>query len=569
MTLARAPLSNHASNHERQEESPVMTATKNRSTRRSVTLWVAFAAALVLLGTPITAHAADYFVVGRAYSAAPLAPGEPVPTSPLSGATADQVIGDNLIASVPRNLVRVRVLSAADGQEFASYITRQDGGYLASFSAPAGGASVRFVVEELATSKQLLYSEPNTVTAPVSIRYLLLDEVPSEVDGGRDFAPPAPPPAMYTAIFTRVGKIELATEVGGVTQHLIDPATGLANVPASVASELAIPQYEDAPFGGNLYVFGAFSQDLYSIPGVCYKIRIYPDPNDHTVWDYMDDELVKTRYTVDFTIGTVDTERVSLGPKTVGATTGCYELTPIAASNNVFWSFPDLVALWRTAGLDGDFELEFEFHGLPIPADFALIPDFSDVTLRLDNVAPVAVIQPLQAGDFDTPRVYTPGPVPPSSDLLPALLGGFPVDYGGAGDPTCLIFSLQPAAPPKFLAFRLTASHTNSFLRYWSFFFQRNDTQNAVVFGKRYDGVTNSMVDLPGVLVSSAQTSTAGFADRYLYLDSAHLQPSGTPVSSCAYRFLIHAATRTTDGYQYLRYRQDQDLHYVQKDAAP
>ncbi len=546
-----------------------MIVTKNRSTQRPAALWAIFAAALVLLSMTATVDAADYFVVGRAYSAAPLAPGEPVPTNPLSGAAAGQVIGENLTATVPRNLVRVRVLKASDGQELARYITRQDGGYLASFSAPAGGASVRFLVEELATSRQLLYSEPDTVTAPVSIRYLLLDEVPSEIDGGRDFAPPPPAPAMYTAIFTRVGKIELATEVGGVTQHLIEPATGLANVPASVAPELAIPEYEDAPFGGNLYLFGAFSHDLYNLPGVCYKIRIYPDPSDHTVWEYMDDELFKTKYTVNFATGTVDTERVSLGPKTVGATTGCYELTPIAASNNVFWSFPDLVALWRTAGLNGDYELEFEFHGLPVPADFALIPDFSDVTLMLDNVAPVTLIQPLQERDFDTPRVYTPGPLPPSSDLLPALLGSFPVDYVGSGDPTCLIFSLQPAAAPKYLAFRLTASHANSFLRYWSFLFQRNDTQNAVVFGKRYDGATNSMVDLPGVLVSSAQTSTAGFADRFLYLDSAHLQPSGTPVSSCAYRFLIHAATRTTDGYQYLRYRQDQDLHYVQKDAVP
>ena len=77
------------------------------------------------------------------------------------------------------------------------------------------------------------------------------------------------------------------------------------------------------------------------------------------------------------------------------------------------------------------------------------------------------------------------------------------------------------------------------------------------------------MVDHPGALVSSAQSSPGGFTNQFLYLDSAHLQPSGTPVSSCAYRFLIQAATRTTDGYHYLRYRQDQDLHFVLKNAVP
>ena len=567
MNAPQAPDFRHRENRQFHEERTAMTVTRTRTGRRPAAFGL-LCAGLLVLSFALPADAADYFVVGRAYSAATLAPGEGVPTNPLTGVAAEQVIGAGLVATVPRNLVRVRVLSASDGSELASYVTRQDGGYLASFSAPAGGAMVRFVVEELATSKQLLDSEPNLVTSPVSVRYLLLDEVPSEIDDGRDFAM-AVAPATLTAIFTRVGKIEVATEVGGMTQHLIDPATGLANVPASVASDLAIPQYEDSPFGGNLFLFGAFSQALYSIPGVCYKIRITPDPSGVMPSAYMDDDLVKTRYTVDFTTGTVDTERVTLGPKMVGGEAGCYEPTPIAAGNDVFWSFPDLVGLWRTGGLNGEFEIELEMFNLPVPADFAAISDFTDITLRLDNAPPVAHIDPLQAGDFDTPRVYTPGPLPPSSDLLPALLGNFPADYGGAGDPTCSIFSLQPPAPPKFLAFRLTASHANSFLRYWNFLFQRNDGNNAVVLGKRYDGAMNAMVDHPGALVVSGESATGGFADRFLYLDSAHLQPNGTPVSSCAYRFLVQAATRTTDGYHYLRYRQDQDLHHVLKDAVP
>jgi len=570
MNARRAPAVQQLENRQFHEERTAMTVTRTRTGRRPAAFGL-LCAALLVLSFALPAAAADYFIVGRTYSSTQLAPGEDVPINPLTGTPAEQVLGGDLVATVPRNLVRVRVLAASDGSELASYVTRQDGGYLASFSAPAGGAMVRFVVEELATSQQLLDSEPTEVTAPVSIRHLLLAESAAEIGDDREFAA-AIAPATSTAIFTRVGKIEVATEVGGVTQHLIDPATGLANVPPAVASDLAIPAYEDAPFGGNLYLFGAFSQALYG-SGVCYKIRLYPDPSDHTSWTYMDDELVKTKYTVNFAAGTVDTERVTLGPKLVGGVADCYELTPLSVGN-VFWSFPDLLGLWRTGGLNGDYEVEIELNGA-VPAGFALIPDFSDVTLRLDNVAPVALIEPLQAGGGDTPRVYTPGvgpmpgPAPASSDLLPALLGTFPDHYGGIGDPTCEIFSLQPAAPAKFLAFRLTASHANSFLRYWAFLFQRNDKENAVVLGKRYDGATDSMVDQAGVLVSSAQNGAGGFSDRFLYLDSGHLEPSGEALSGCAYRFLIHAATRTTDGYHYLRYRQDQDLHHVLKDPVP
>jgi hypothetical protein len=523
-------------------------------------------AALILALFPAAAQAANYFVVGRVYSAGPVADGDEVPVNPLTGEPADEVLGAG-VAVVPRNLVEVRVLNASDSSELASYITRQDGGYLASFSVPSPTVEVRFVVEELATSKQLLYSEPTTLAPPVTVRHLLVAEAATEISDGRATIPSAlaPPPGKYTAIFTRVGKIELATEVSGSTQHLIDPSSGLANVPAAVAADLAIPAYEDAPFGGNLYLFGAFSQALYSLPGVCYKVRIYPDPADHTTFSYMDDPLVKTKYTVNLTAGTVDTERVTLGPDA----SSCYQLTPLSATLagglQEFWSFPDLLALWRTGGLDGDHELEIEVSGLGSPSDFVHIVDYTDVTLTLDNVAPSARIEPLVAGDFDTPRVYNPGPAPASADLLGSLLGSFPADYGGTGDPTCQIFSLQPLVPTKYLAFRLTARHPNGYLRYWDFRFERNDDQNEVVLGKRYDGSTNTMVDQTGVRVSSSQTSTSGFSDRFLYLDAAHLEPSGAGLGGCAYRFLIRAATRTTDGYHYLRHSHDDDVHYVQK----
>jgi hypothetical protein len=529
------------------------------------------AAVLILLSIPTRVDAADYFVVGRVYSASPLAEGEAAPQNPLTGVAADQVIGEDLVAGTVRNLVKVRVLAASDGTELASYITREDGGYLASFSRPVGSIQVRFVVEELATSKPLLNSEPTTLTPPVSIRFLLVNEAQSEISSDHEFAPPPPSPAIYTGIFTRVGKIEVATKVGGVTQHLIDPVTGLANVPASVASDLSIPQYEDSPFGGDLYIFGALSQSLYSLPNVCYKIKITPGPSG-APFEYIDDELVKTKYTVDFTMGTLDTERVLAGPKTVGGTANCYELTPIAASDNVFWSFPDQLAQWRTASLNGNYRLDIELFGLSNPANFAPITNHTNMTLEVDNNPAVAQILPL-ADDpadlndpYDTPRVYSPlASISGSPDLTATLLGSFPSDYGGTGNPTCSIFSLQPASPTKYLAFKLTAHHASSRLLSWRFGYQRNDGNHETLLGKVYNGATDAMVNLPGARISSAESSTGGFENKFLYLDAGHLEPVGSSLGGCAYRFLIQATARTTDGYNYLTYTEDQDLHYVIK----
>lgn len=550
-----------------------MTAKRNRLTARSTARYAIFALVLGFVWMPAPTEAASYAVQGRVYSATPLETGDEAPANPLTGTPAGQIVVDEttdveLVATVPRNLVNVRVLSADDGTELDSFVTRHEGAYLATFSAPSGGASVRFVIEELATSKQLLYSEPQTVPESVSLRFLLANEAPSEISDDRELAPSPAGTGSYTGIFTRVGKIELATEVGGTTQHLIDPTTGLADVPASVASDLAIPQYQDAPFGGNLYLFGALTQELYDTsvhPDVCYKIRIDPPSGSST---FLDDLLVKTKYTLDLTAGTVDTERVTLGPKTIGTVSDCYELTPLSktlpSGLQVFWSYPDLLALWRTTGLDGLHELEIEIHNTT-SGTFVPVSDFTDVSLRLDNVAPVARIQPLEPGDPDTPRVYTPGPPPPGPDLTATRVGNYPSQYGGTADPTCQILSLEPPTPKKYLAFKLTAHHPNSFMRRWHFAFQRNDGNGEVVLGKSYDGTTGDMADLPGVRVSSGESSTSGFQDRFLYLDTEHLEPSGMSLGGCAYRFVVRAWTRTTDGYHYLRRSGDQDLHYVQK----
>ncbi len=541
---------------------------------------------LLLLTVPAgSAYAADYFVLGRVYTATALAAGEAPPANPLTGVPADQILGDGLMAQVPRNLVKVRVIRASDGAELGSYITRKDGGYLVSFSTAAASISARLVIEEIATSKVLFDSEAVTLSAwpTPNIKFVLVPEELAEITGDREFATGVSAP-QYTGIFTRVGKIEIQTENppgSGVQQRLIDFGTGEASVPNLVAGDLQIPEYRNSAFGGNLYLFGAFSQDLYNAPlttlnpNLCYKIEVR-DLVTAATSDFSD-PLVKTKYTVNFSTGTVDTERITLGPHTIGGVANCYRLTPIAASNNEFWSFPDLVALWRTGTRDSRYRLTLSVENLSLPvgATFTPIAMFTDITVRVDNSPLVAQIQPLVAGDFDTPRVYTPvpgGAVPPgampaSADLTPALLeaASFATYYGGAADPTCEIFSVQ-APGDKFVAFKLSAHQPNGYLRSWNFHFERNDKKNQTLLGKVYDG-TPVMANLGGASVNSSQTSTSGFQDMFLYVDRAHLEVAGEPIPipSCAYRFVVAASRRVTDGYQYLSSRWDQDLHYVQK----
>lgn len=557
---------------------------RDKSTNRTLLARILpLAVFLLILLLPGVVEAADYIVQGRVYCAFALEAGEEVPANPLTGIPPEQIIGDDMYAVEPRNLVKVRVISANDATELGNYIARYDGGYFIHFTGAAGGINVRFVVEELATSQVLLDTDELTLSdGGINIRYLLVLEGLSEISGDREFAPAPPAPPQYTGIFTRVGKIEVATEdvSTGTTIRLIDdsgPTEGQANVPSDIASQLAIHAYEDAPFGGNLYIFGAFSLELYSSSSVFYRIK-YVNKDNPADNGYIDDSLVKTKYTVDFTTGAVNTERITLGPlpaAEAGGYANCYKLTPIAESNSVFWSFPDLVALWRTGGLNGKYEISIEVIDLSA-ADPENPPDFEKnvanrvLTLRLENVAPVASILPLGPEDatYPTPRVYTPGDPVPNGDLGSTRLGAWTADYGGSGSFICSILNLEDSG--KYLAFKLSASHNNGigYLRYWLFEYKRNDTGYTVHVGKKYNGTSNSMVDWSDspVQVTSGETGTNGFTDKYLYLNTTYLQPGGgTGMGSCAYRFVITAATRTTDGYNYLRWTQDEDIHYIQR----
>jgi len=532
---------------------------------------IPLAIVLAVLFLSAMADAAQYYVWGRIYSSSFLPDGQTAPVNPLSGVPADQIVGKNSYAQIPRNLVKVRVIAATNGNDLGGAAVYYDGGYYVSFVNASASISAKFVVEELSTSKVLLESGAVTLSAwpTPNIRYVLVLEDLSEIDQGREFATP-PIPGKHTAIFTRVGKIEVATEVGGLTHRVIDSTTGLVTVPTSVSSYLAIPSYQDSPLGGNLYVFGAFDEALCNLNRILelwglhiyYRIRI--DNLDTATSAYLNHPLVKTKYSVNMTTLTVKTDRITLGPSTqiIGGSSydNCYQMTPLS-SGTQFWSFPDLLALWRTGGLNGNYRLTIEIPG-STAANFAAVPNYTDLRMRLDNIAPTASILPLYSGAGDTPRIYTPGPaVPLPYDLRASLLGA-PANYGSISNPICSI--LEFSNPAQHLAFQLTAFHDNGFMRYWQFSFRRNDGSYKGIIGKQYNGATDAMEDFSVLKITSCtQSDVHGFQEKFIYLNNSHVD-LGSP-DGCAYRFVIEAATRATDGYTYLYWSWDEDLHYLKK----
>lgn len=468
---------------------------------------------------------------------------------------------------------------------WGSNVVLYSGNFFISFTNAAPSIGVRFIVEELATSKRLQESQDTSTLSqwPTSNIYnILVPENIIEISHSRDFATcPCPLPALYTGIFTRVGKIELETSVSGAPTRLISTSTGLATVPDVIANKLYIPAYNDSPFGGNLYLFGAFSQILYDLPNIYYRIRM--DTPGGGSPQYLKDPLEKTKYSINMTALplTVQTDRVPLGPFYHG-TIPYYQLTPMAGMAGpvqFFWSFPDLLALWNTGGRNGEYTLTLEVFSIdpllltttptapvvdpPSVPGFCPAANFTNLKLFLDNVAPVADIMAIDTavGAPHTPYIYTPAD--PATITGPYYVDrqGTMGDYGPISNPICSI--LEFTQPSQRLAFKLTAYHANGYLRYWKMSFRRNNTGYADIIGKYYSG-GGVMQDYAPLVISPWPESTVnGFQGKFLYLTPANLN-LGSP-DGCGYRFVIEAGTRTTDGYYYLHWGRDEDIHYIKQ----
>jgi len=286
---------------------------------------------------------------------------------------------------------------------------------------------------------------------------------------------------------------------------------GLANVSTAVANALHIYQYEDAPFGGNLWMHGLFGSSDSSV----YYYRIYAAPwsggAPPALADFqpVTDPLSKVKYTIG-PGGIVTSTLVNVGPDV----NGMYLRT-----ESGYWAHPDLKLIWNTLALpNGRYDLICKAYNallleVPLPAN-----TFSRITVHVNNQPVTATINAVR-------------------------------DQLGVQIPECGIVPL--ASSMQNLQFDITASHPGGFLRDYTLdvLYGRN-RYGGVIAADRYVGVHDTTPPTWVGIVGGVSNSAP-----------AHASGALQPWTSCAYQFRLTAWARTTDGFGHLYYQSFSD-HY-------
>jgi hypothetical protein len=353
---------------------------------------------------------------------------------------------------------------------------------------------VRFVVRDAATQSLLLRSEPVSVWAGDSNQRWVLVETEARQIGKT--VPFAAPGAFH---FTRVGRIP---------SHWIT-ADGLAQDRPSEPISRYLPEYDGAPFGGTLLLFGGFEPKVYEqAEDYCYQVLVNGKP--------LTTPLVKTRYTVQG--GRSRAEAVTLTP-TNPWVSHCHQPTPISAQgtptggSTVFWNYPDLLAYWPTVGSPGKVAVSVKLF-------------------RRGSTQPVA----LQAvRSQETGRSVSELTLHINNQPLEVAWSSIQLDTGGKNlaDPgnACPITHL-----PTGSALDVDFVVEHPFVKQWSFVLQRN--LGAVVH------------------------TTSGTAERPDSHAALRIAAGNFP-ESCAYRFGLYALAKTTNGYGYLFRRSIHAAYYL------
>lgn len=460
----------------------------------------------------VTGGPNDYDVFGCTWAAVARPEGTPYPdTAPLADLPDSEVVGkDVATATTPAVMTRVTVRDAATDVPVASSLPSDYlGDYDIRFSDAAASRNVVFEVTRLDNGEVLYRSPMLSLAHGDNPRNILVVGADTGSTSGIPF-----PPGNNTGVFTRVGHVEIA-DIN---------AKGFAKFAS------AAPRWRDAPFGGRLYLFGAFTSNFYPNTGMgnyCYRLRVHPSSGPAY---YMSDALYKTRYVVK-SDGHVQSQSVFAGPQTIGAVANCYRLTPLSNSPEpgdppgavaVFWSYPDLLALWNTAGLNGAYTVQMRLYntssGAVVPI---LVNDNTTAELYLDNT-PINV-------SYDQLQVSGGGP-----DLL--------VDQ-------CAIANLMNG---RNLTVDFTAYQSTGFLAEYGLSARSNS----------------------GVTVwseSGSYTAPSWSGSRPPAFDG---RPSSAPAfvktaadfsaGPCAYVLDLTAWARTTDGYSRINWRHLQKFYYIQ-----
>lgn len=466
----------------------------------------------VIAPTAVSGAATDYDVFNCTWQAELRPAGAPYPdTSPLASLPEAEVIGkDVATATLPAAVNQVFVRDAATNAVLgASLASDYRGDYDIRFSNAAASKSVVFEVARLDTGEVIYRSPAATIAQGNNPRDILLAGADGAVTASIPF-----PPGNNTGLFTRIGHVELA-DIN---------AQGFAKFSGAAA------QWRDAPFGGGLAYYGAFTQNFYPATGLgnyCYKVRITP-PSGPAF--YLTDPVYKTRYIVK-SDGKVQSQSVLVGPLTIGSATGCYRLTPLSTSPEpgdpagtiaAFWSYPDLLSRWNTGSRGGLHAARLELY---TAATNALVPllvnDNMTAETYLDNT-PIAL-------SFDQLTVSGGGP-----DLLADKCA---IANLMSGRRLTVDFTARHAT--GFLAAYRLAATSNSGVTVWS----EDGSYTAPAWG----GAT------PPAFVGREESAPA--------FDKTAADFSAGP---CAYVLNLGAWARTTNGYGLTNYGHRQLFYYVQ-----
>lgn len=312
-------------------------------------------------------------------------------------------------------------------------------------------------------------------------------------------------------IFTSVGRIPI-TEI---VQNSAAANWGLANLSSTAASELRIPQYQDSPFGGRLWLRG-----LFGVSDPVDYYQIVATPLDGGAPIILNDPLTKVHFETG-PGGAVTETRVLMGPHRIGDFDRLYRL-----NKDGVWSQQDLRVIWNTTGLNGRYRIEYRA--------FRLVDEETVVEATLPN------------NDGDSFVIWL--------DNAPLDVTIHEVLYASGG-------SLLECEDIQFfdgesqeLIFRITARHPLGFLR--DVLLDAHWGHNR--FGGRF-------------LFENYDDSNAG-APLWLGYNDEALSPlapraadgSVMPWEDCAYRFRLRAWARTTDGFRYIKWKEFNAHHAVE-----
>jgi parallel beta-helix repeat protein len=329
-------------------------------------------------------------------------------------------------------------------------------------------------------------------------------------------------------IITEIGNIP-AVEINQDKDHLCH---GLADVNATEASLLGIPQYKDCPFGGDLWIHGLFGT---VDPITHYQILVgkWEDSEEPNLAECtpLSDSLTKVKYYIDDANGMVTYKYLSLGPKSIGDVDNLYELTsgemqPEWVGGKLYWTCwteADLRMRWYTPPWEnGKYIIRYRAYNYH--------PWFGLTELSLNST---------------------------TLDHLTLIVDNNPVDANihsvkydsGEVIPVCGIIRLADAN--ENLIFTITASHPTGYLRdYWlSALYGKNNSLGYVV-QDHYTGLNEG-----GPPMWYGVTETP--------FNSADAPPGQLlPWETCAYQFHLVVWARTTDGRNQVIYWKEFNDHY-------